>query len=58
MDNERLKIKSELAAEIFNALLTVEHSGVEELTDKVVRLTNGIIKGIENETEYTRVHNE
>ncbi|MBQ7494395.1 MAG: hypothetical protein IJT75_01310 [Bacteroidaceae bacterium] len=59
MEKERLKIKAELAAEIFNTLAVVDHpENVESLTDKVVRLTNGIIRGIENETEYTKVHNK
>jgi len=57
MDNEKLKIKSELAAKIFQSLL-MERPSVEEeeMCDKVIRMTNAITKGIEYETGYTKVH--
>ena len=57
MDNEKLRIKSELAAKIFESLLK-ERSTIEEeeMCDKVIRMTNAITKGIEHETGYTKVH--
>lgn len=58
MEIERLKIKSELAANIFNTLMLTESKSDEWITDRVVRLTNGIIKGIEDEKGYTKVHNQ
>ena len=58
MEIERLKIKSELAAYIFNTLMLIESKSDEWITDRVVRLTNGIIKGIEDEKGYTKVHNQ
>ena len=57
MDNEKLKIKSELAAKIFESLLRAEPDIEEErVCDEVIRLTNAITKGIEYETGYTKVH--
>lgn len=57
MEESRLKLKAELAAHIFDTLMKYDENKTKEyITDRVVRLTNGIIKGIEDEKGYTVVH--
>ena len=55
MDYDKLKIKAEFAAIVFDGLINTGISKEEVLVNTVTRITNGIIKGIENETPYTKV---
>ena len=55
MDYEKLKIKAEFAAHVFDGLIEVGITKEEDLVNVTTRIVNGIIKGIEDETPYTKV---
>lgn len=55
MDYEKLKIKAEFAARVFDGLIKTGITKEETLVDVTTRIVNGIIKGLENETLYTKV---
>ena len=58
MDYEKLKIKAEFAARVFDGLIKAGITKEEVLVNTVTRITNGIIKGLENETPYTKVQED
>lgn len=55
MDYEKLKIKAEFAACVFDGLIKTGITKEEILVNVTTRIVNGIIKGLENETLYTKV---
>lgn len=58
MDHEKLKIKAEFAARVFDGLMKIGITKEEVLVNVTTRIVNGIIKGIENETPYTKVQED
>ena len=58
MDYEKLKIKAEFAARVFDGLIKTGIPIEEVLVDLTTRIVNGIIKGLENETPYTEVNED
>lgn len=58
MDYEKLKIKAEFAASVFDSLTKAGMTKEEVLVNVTTRIVNGIIKGLENETPYTKVQED
>ena len=58
MDYEKLKIKAEFAARVFDGLIKTGITREEVLVDVTTRIVNGIIKGLEKETPYTKVNKD
>lgn len=58
MDYEKLKIKAEFAAIVFDSLVKTGITKEEVLVNVTTRIVNGIIKGLENETPYTKVNED
>lgn len=58
MDYEKLKIKAEFAARVFDGLIKTGVKNEEVIVNITTRIVNGIIKGLENETPYTEVNED